>query len=59
MIALYIILCTVKTKNKRKTKQHFLVQILNDKPDERQKDLTFIPLAPACVVRSIELAICF
>ncbi|XP_078171283.1 protein POLLEN DEFECTIVE IN GUIDANCE 1-like isoform X2 [Carex rostrata] len=25
-------------------------QILNDKPDERQKDLTFIPLAPACVV---------
>ncbi|KAL6909463.1 hypothetical protein ACP4OV_001744 [Aristida adscensionis] len=25
-------------------------QILNDKPDDRQKDLTFIPLAPACVV---------
>ncbi|XP_078169471.1 protein POLLEN DEFECTIVE IN GUIDANCE 1-like isoform X1 [Carex rostrata] len=25
-------------------------QILNDKPDECQKDLTFIPLAPACVV---------
>jgi hypothetical protein len=23
---------------------------LNDKPDDRQKDLTFIPLAPACVV---------
>ncbi|XP_008644131.1 protein POLLEN DEFECTIVE IN GUIDANCE 1 isoform X1 [Zea mays] len=27
----------------------FLI-ILNDKPDDRQKDLTFIPLAPACVV---------
>jgi hypothetical protein len=25
-------------------------QILNDKTDDRQKDLTFIPLAPACVV---------
>ncbi|KAG1334845.1 protein POLLEN DEFECTIVE IN GUIDANCE 1 [Cocos nucifera] len=25
-------------------------QILNEKPDERRKDLTFIPLAPACVV---------
>ncbi|KAL5209340.1 hypothetical protein ABZP36_004963 [Zizania latifolia] len=25
-------------------------QILNDKPDDRQKDLTFIPIAPACVV---------
>ncbi|XP_062212215.1 protein POLLEN DEFECTIVE IN GUIDANCE 1-like [Phragmites australis] len=25
-------------------------QILNDKPDDREKDLTFIPLAPACVV---------
>ncbi|WVZ60281.1 hypothetical protein U9M48_010327 [Paspalum notatum var. saurae] len=25
-------------------------QILNDKSDDRQKDLTFIPLAPACVV---------
>ncbi|KAG8097955.1 hypothetical protein GUJ93_ZPchr0013g37898 [Zizania palustris] len=27
-------------------------QILNDKPDDRQKDLTFIPIAPACVVSS-------
>lgn len=27
-------------------------QILNDKTDDRQKDLTFIPLAPACVVSS-------
>jgi hypothetical protein len=26
--------------------------MLNDKPDDRQKDLTFIPLAPACVVSS-------
>ncbi|KAI4998309.1 hypothetical protein ZWY2020_053651 [Hordeum vulgare] len=25
-------------------------QILNEQPDDRQKDLTFIPLAPACVV---------
>ncbi|KAG0513374.1 hypothetical protein BDA96_10G096500 [Sorghum bicolor] len=25
-------------------------QILNDKPDDHQKDLTLIPLAPACVV---------
>ncbi|XP_008775811.2 protein POLLEN DEFECTIVE IN GUIDANCE 1 [Phoenix dactylifera] len=25
-------------------------QILNEKPDEHRKDLTFIPLAPACVV---------
>ncbi|KAK8936770.1 Protein POLLEN DEFECTIVE IN GUIDANCE 1 [Platanthera zijinensis] len=25
-------------------------QILNEKPEERQKGLTFIPLAPACVV---------
>ncbi|OQU91101.1 hypothetical protein SORBI_3001G114200 [Sorghum bicolor] len=25
-------------------------QILNDKPDDHKKDLTFIPLAPACVV---------
>jgi hypothetical protein len=28
----------------------FSLQILNDKPDDRRKDLTFIPLAPACVV---------
>ena len=33
-------------------------QILNEQPDDRQKDLTFIPLAPACVVSEYAMLLC-